>query len=57
MWDYPRPPALVACDARVRIEFAGVVIARTGRALRVLETRLSARLVAGGRETATKSPF
>ena len=38
VWDYPRPPALVICDRRVRVEVAGVVIADSIRALRVLET-------------------
>jgi uncharacterized protein (DUF427 family) len=38
VWDYPRPPALVPCDRRVRIELGGVVIADSSRALRVLET-------------------
>ncbi len=38
VWDYPRPPALVACERRVRIEFDGVVIADSTAALRVLET-------------------
>ena len=37
-WDYPRPPALVPATARVRIEHAGVVVADTTRALRILET-------------------
>ena len=38
VWDYPRPPALVPCERRVRIEFGGVVIADSTAALRVLET-------------------
>ena len=38
MWDYPRPPALVPCERRVRVEFAGRTIADSTRALRVLET-------------------
>jgi uncharacterized protein (DUF427 family) len=38
VWDYPRPPALVPCDRRVRVEFAGRMIADSTRALRVLET-------------------
>lgn len=38
VWDYPRPPALVACTRRVRIELGGVVVARSDSALRVLET-------------------
>ena len=38
VWDYPRPPALVPCDRRVRIVFGGVEIAASDDALRVLET-------------------
>jgi len=38
VWDYPRPPAVVACERRVRLELGGEVIAESGRALRVLET-------------------
>jgi len=38
VWDYPRPPALVPCERRVRLELGGVVIAESTRALRVLET-------------------
>jgi uncharacterized protein (DUF427 family) len=38
VWDYPRPPALVPCDRRVRVEIGGEVLADTTRALRVLET-------------------
>jgi uncharacterized protein (DUF427 family) len=38
VWDYPRPPALVPCDRRVRVEFAGEVLAESTGALRVLET-------------------
>ncbi len=38
VWDYPRPPALVPCERRVRVELAGEVIADSTRALRVLET-------------------
>jgi uncharacterized protein (DUF427 family) len=38
VWDYPRPPALVPCDRRVRIELGGVTIADSTRALRILET-------------------
>jgi uncharacterized protein (DUF427 family) len=38
VWDYPRPPALVPCDRRVRVEWAGEVLADSTRALRVLET-------------------
>ncbi len=38
VWEYPRPPALVPCERRVRIELGGVVIADSAAALRVLET-------------------
>lgn len=38
VWDYPRPPALVPDHRHVRIELAGITIADTTRALRVLET-------------------
>jgi len=38
VWEYPRPPALVPCARRVRIELGGVVIADSGAAFRVLET-------------------
>jgi len=36
--DYPRPPALVPCTRRVRVEFDGETIADSISALRVLET-------------------
>ena len=38
VWDYPRPPRVEAVSARLRVEFAGVVVAETGRGLRVVET-------------------
>jgi uncharacterized protein (DUF427 family) len=38
VWEYPRPPALVPCERRVRLELGGVTIADSVRALRVLET-------------------
>ena len=38
VWDYPRPPAVVATDEHVVVRHAGVVIVDTSRALRVLET-------------------
>lgn len=38
VWDYPRPPALVPCSRRVRVDHGGVQIADSTRALRVLET-------------------
>jgi uncharacterized protein (DUF427 family) len=38
VWDYPRPPRLERVAARVRIEFEGITLADTTRALRVCET-------------------
>ncbi len=38
VWDYPRPPSVVPCGRRVRIELAGEVLVDSNRALRVLET-------------------
>ena len=38
VWDYPRPPALVPSERRVRVELGGVTIADSTRVLRVLET-------------------
>jgi uncharacterized protein (DUF427 family) len=38
VWDYPRPPALVHDERRVVVTFAGVTIADTTRAVRILET-------------------
>jgi uncharacterized protein (DUF427 family) len=38
VWDYPRPPRIVADAREVTISFAGEQIARSRRALRVLET-------------------
>ncbi|MGH9001048.1 MAG: DUF427 domain-containing protein [Acidimicrobiia bacterium] len=38
VWDYPRPPRVEPTDEHVLVEFAGVAVADTGRALRVLET-------------------
>ena len=38
VWEYPRPPALVPCDRRVRVVVDGVVVADSTAALRVLET-------------------
>ena len=38
VWDYPRPPAVVPCERRVRIRHGDVVVADSTRALRVLET-------------------
>ena len=38
VWDYPRPPIVVPSDRHVVVEHAGVVLAETRRAVRVLET-------------------
>ena len=38
MWAYPRPPRVEATDRRLRVELAGVVVAESRRAIRVLET-------------------
>jgi uncharacterized protein (DUF427 family) len=38
VWRYPRPPALVPCERRVRIVLGGRTIADSRAALRVLET-------------------
>ena len=38
VWDYPRPPRVEATDEVVEITFGGWVVARSNRALRVLET-------------------
>ena len=38
VWDYPRPPRVETVERRVRVEFAGRLLADTGRALRVCET-------------------
>ena len=38
VWDYPRPPAVQAQPRRVRALLAGVLLADSTRALRVLET-------------------
>jgi uncharacterized protein (DUF427 family) len=38
VWDYPRPPRVEPVVERVRVVVAGVTIADTTRALRVLET-------------------
>jgi uncharacterized protein (DUF427 family) len=39
VWDYPRPPAVVRCARRVRVELGGEILADSVNALRVLETR------------------
>ncbi|TWT77768.1 hypothetical protein Pla123a_15640 [Posidoniimonas polymericola] len=38
VWDYPRPPAIERCHARLRVVFAGQTIADTTDGYRVLET-------------------
>jgi uncharacterized protein (DUF427 family) len=38
VWDYPRPPAIVADSREVTIHWGGLEVARTRRAVRVLET-------------------
>lgn len=38
VWDYPRPPVLVSCDAEVTVLCGEVTLANTTAALRVLET-------------------
>ena len=38
VWDYPRPPLVEPTAEHVTVELAGVVIAESRRALRVLET-------------------
>ena len=37
VWDYPRPPKVEPTRKRIRVEFAGEVVADTQRAVRVLE--------------------
>jgi uncharacterized protein (DUF427 family) len=38
VWDFPRPPAVVASERPVRVEVAGIVVADSAAALLVLET-------------------
>lgn len=38
VWDYPRPPAVEPVDRTIRVVFNDTTIARSGEALRVLET-------------------
>ncbi len=38
VWDYPRPPRVERVGQRVRVELAGIVLADSGEAYRVLET-------------------
>ena len=38
VWDYPRPPALVACEQLIEVKTGNKTIARSTRCMRVLET-------------------
>jgi uncharacterized protein (DUF427 family) len=38
VWDYPRPPRVEPVAARITVVFAGLTLAGTTRALRVIET-------------------
>ena len=38
VWDYPRPPRVVECHARVRVVVGGLTIADSTQSKRVLET-------------------
>jgi len=38
VWDYPRPPAVHLVDKHIVIRFAGMVVADTTRAIKVMET-------------------
>ena len=38
VWDYPRPPRVEPSDEVVEVRFGGLVVARSTRTLRVLET-------------------
>jgi len=38
VWDYPRPPRVEPVPNRLRVEFAGIVLAETVSGFRVLET-------------------
>jgi uncharacterized protein (DUF427 family) len=38
VWDYPRPPRLEPTSSRIRITHAGILLADTTHALRILET-------------------
>jgi len=38
VWDYPRPPRLERTESLVRVVHAGIVLAETTRAWRILET-------------------
>ena len=38
VWDYPRPPKVEVTSQRIRVQFAGELVADSLRAIRVLET-------------------
>lgn len=38
VWDYPRPPRLEVFKGHLRIVYAGIILADTNQALRILET-------------------
>ena len=38
VWDFPRPPAVAACERPVQVELGATTVADSDRALRVLET-------------------
>ncbi len=38
VWDYPRPPRVERVPQKIRVEFGGIVVADSDRALRVIET-------------------
>ena len=38
VWDYPRPPKVEPATQRIRVQFAGELVADSLRAIRVLET-------------------
>lgn len=38
VWDYPRPPRLESVERSILVEFNGVIIAKTRKAIRVIET-------------------
>ncbi|NJN32089.1 MAG: DUF427 domain-containing protein [Synechococcales cyanobacterium RM1_1_8] len=38
VWNYPRPPRLVACSRSIEVIFNGIQIVQTQRSMRVLET-------------------
>lgn len=38
VWDYPRPPRMERTSSLIQVDFAGVCLAESTRALRILET-------------------